>query len=159
MNLSSLVKRATDQAPSLPAQQRWMARREAWLHQLEQLSLKVQNWLKDAGVDSAAFQPYQEARNEEWIGSYLVGCWLVDIGEFRLRFDPRGTLMVGACGRVDINSSQAGTPVVKLIAEEGETVDESWQWTIYCEEVGIEGLELNSENLAQALSFLMPERQ
>ncbi|QVL53672.1 MAG: hypothetical protein KFB97_04765 [Cyanobium sp. M30B3] len=157
MDLSFLIERATHQPPPQPSQQRWLERRETWLRELEQLSRQVQQWLKEAGVSAAAFQPYQEARNEEWIGSYLVNCWLVDIGSFRLRFDPRGTLMVGACGRVDIRSSQAGTPVVKLIAEEGDRSGDPWRWSIYCDEAGLDDLELNPENLAQALSLLMPE--
>lgn len=156
MNLSFLIERATHQHPPQPSQQRWLERRETWLRELEQLSRRVQQWLKEAGVSAAAFQPYQEARNEELIGSYLVHCWLVDIGSFRLRFDPRGTLMVGACGRVDIRSSQPGAPVVKLIAEEGERVVDPWRWSIYCDEAEIEDLELTPENLAQALSLLMP---
>jgi hypothetical protein len=157
MNLSSLIDRATRQAPSQPDHQRWLQRREAWLRELAQLSLQVQQWLKDAGVASAAFQPYQEARNEEWIGSYLVDCWKVDIGAFRLSFVPRGTLIVGARGRVDIKSSQPGVPVLKLIADEGESGDDHWLWAIYCDEAKMEGLELNPENLAQALDLLMPE--
>lgn len=157
MNLSFLIERATHQAPPHPSQQRWLERRETWSRELEQLSRQVQQWLMDAGLAPAAFQPYQEARNEEWIGSYLVDCWLVNIGSFRLRFDPRGTLMVGACGRVDIRSSQAGTPVVKLIAEEGDRSGDPWRWSIYCDEAGLDALELNPENLAQALSLLMPE--
>jgi hypothetical protein len=157
MNLSSLIERASHQEPPKPSQQRWQERREAWLRELEQLSRQVQQWLREAGVAAGAFQPYQEARNEEWIGSYLVDCWLVDIGSFRLRFDPRGTLMVGACGRVDIRSSQAGTPVVKLIAEEGNKPGDPWCWSIYCDEAEMDDLELSPENLAQALSLLMPE--
>lgn len=105
MNLSFPIDRATQQAPPQPSQQRWKERREAWLRELEQLSGQAQQWLREASVAPGAFQLYQESRNEEWIGSYLVDCWLVDIGPFRLRFDSRGTLMVGACGRVDIRSS------------------------------------------------------
>jgi hypothetical protein len=157
MNLSFLIERATRQASPQPSQQRWQERREAWLRELEQLSRVVQQWLKEAGVSAAALQPYQKARNEEYIGSYLVNGWLVDIGSFRLRFDPRGTLMVGACGRVDIKSSRAGTPVVKLIAEEADQPRDPWHWSIYCDEAELEGLELNPENLAQALNLLMPE--
>lgn len=157
MNLTFLIERATRQAPPQPSQKRWQERRESWLRELEQLSRLVQLWLREAGVSAAAFQPYQEARNEEYIGSYLVNGWLVDIGSFRLRFDPRGTLMVGACGRVDIKSSRAGTPVVKLIAEEADLPRDPWRWSIYCDEAELEGLELNPENLAQALSVLMPE--
>lgn len=157
MNLSSLIERAIHQAPPKPNQQQWLERREVWFRELERLSLQVQQWLQEAGVTAAAFQPYLEARNEEWIGSYLVDCWLVDIGSFRLRFDPRGTLMVGACGRVDIRSSQAGTPVVKLIAEEGNQSGDHWRWSIYCDEAEMDALELSPENLAEALSVLMPE--
>ena len=157
MDLSFLIERATHPQPPQPSQQRWLERREAWLRELEQLSRQLQQWLKEAGASAAAFQPYQEDRNEDWIGSYLVDCWLVDIGSFRLRFDPRGTLMVGACGRVDIRSSQAGTPVAKLIAEEGDRSGGPWRWSIDCDDAGLDDLELNPENLAQALSLLMPE--
>jgi hypothetical protein len=86
-----------------------------------------------------------------------VDCWKVDIGAFRLSFVPRGTLIVGARGRVDIKSSQPGVPVLKLIADEGESGDDHWLWAIYCDEAKMEGLELNPENLAQALDLLMPE--
>jgi hypothetical protein len=65
--------------------------------------------------------------------------------------------MVGACGRVDIKSSRAGIPVVKLIAEEADQPTDPWHWSIYCDEGELEGLELNPENLAQALNLLMPE--
>ena len=65
--------------------------------------------------------------------------------------------MVGACGRVDILSSQAGTPVVKLIAEEGNQSVDPWCWSIYCDEAEMDALELSLESLAQALSLLLPE--
>lgn len=156
MDLASLIERATHQASPPPSEQRWLERREAWLSQLQQLSFQVQDWLTAAGVPKAAFQPYQEARNEEWIASYLVEGWLVDIGTFRLRFDPRGTLMVGAYGRVDLKSSQAGSPVVSLVAQAGDHENPSWQWSIYCDEAGMEVLALTQENLAQALTLLMP---
>jgi hypothetical protein len=61
--------------------------------------------MKEAGASAVTFHAYQEARKEVSIGSNLVDFWLMDIGSFRLRFDPRGLLMVGTCRRMDISRS------------------------------------------------------
>lgn len=96
----------------------WDARKERWLAAINDLYDLVKSWLQPLENDGTVrCQLAQIPLNEEYIGAYKVDVLTLLIGKQRIAFHPKGTLIIGADGRVDVRGQRA---VRTLVLNDGE---------------------------------------
>jgi len=85
-------------------QQRLSARKQRWIEELSQLCKKIQNeWLAElVASEDATIASDHVVLNEQLIGSYNAPALLINLGDRAVRLQPKGTMVIGAAGRVDL---------------------------------------------------------
>ena len=93
----------------------WQARKQSWLQHLEELHELVRAWLhplQHDGTVRCSTRPV--TLEEDYIGEYQADALTLLIGNQSVAFHPKGTLIVGADGRVDVRGQRAvRTMVIK----------------------------------------------
>jgi hypothetical protein len=95
------IDRLTQDAPE--ADSAWVAMRHEWLQHVEDFFQTVQTFLKtyiDQGKVSISFS--DKTIFEDHIGEYVVKAAIVRIGSSEVKFEPIGTNLIGARGRIDM---------------------------------------------------------
>lgn len=120
-------------APAQPAVD-WLARRDKWLQRLDEFYRQVEGYVEPY-VSSGKMCLNFSARQvrEEYVGSYEACGLDMEVGGGSVRFDPIGTNLIGALGRVDMVGAGGSvgfvlvpeiprSPEVKVrILQDGET--------------------------------------
>ena len=107
--------------------------------------------------------------NEEYIGTYDVKFLEVQIGTIKINFDPIGTRILGAKGRVDMLGPHgtvkfvlvpeaASSPAIRAIqgtssevTDEPEPAVDEWVWKIRTRPPNIKNIELEEESFLSAI--------
>ena len=110
--LRDFVRQQHEKNPRPPKKEiDWNERRIAWIEQVESLLDRIKKWLqplrKDKLLDLVEGKTTLE---EEFIGRYEVPWLEVLIGRQRARIIPKGSLVIGSFGRVDLEG-----PMGKLL--------------------------------------------
>lgn len=89
-----------------------------WRMALFELDVKLSKWL-EAPIKKQVVTLAKSPKSivEELLGPYTVNAWTVTIGGRKVVFDPAGTYVVGAYGRVDVLGPAAK---FKLIREKDD---------------------------------------
>jgi hypothetical protein len=95
----------------------WDTKRMIWIEQVELLYNQITDWLKD--VPSIKTEKQQIWITEEYIGRYQTDRLLIYLGNAIISLAPRGTLIIGARGRIDINSSNNKQAMI-ILENKGE---------------------------------------
>lgn len=167
MTLAELIRRQQEKALHTPAEQvNWAARRHKWLEELSRLMGDIKTWLINAGISLDAIESFAEALNEESLGRYSATGLRVRIGAALITFQPIGSVLIGAYGRVDVFSDQPGTPTVKLIADlatgqapntGAAALTSEWIWLVYPGRQLCGGERLDEDELARVLAIVLGE--
>ena len=100
----------------------WNKVREEWIQTVSNFLVSVKSWLAEEIQDGLIqVEECTEVINEEYLGSYSISSLkLHAIGKV-LSLRPVGRLIIGAQGRVDLESQSSGERVILLYlsAEEG----------------------------------------
>ena len=149
----------------------WDERRQEWLRYLAEFYDTVQGYL-DKYVRGGQVRLRHDVKrlNEEYVGSYEAPTLEVEIGANTIRFDPVGTNLIGARGRVDMRGAggvvkfvlapdEASGPGVDVrVAETGEALPpeaknpvERWTWKIATPPPGVRYVELREESFQDAV--------
>lgn len=81
----------------------WQAKKDAWLRNIADLYAVIRKWLAPLEKDGVLrFLTASITLQEEQIGSYAVDVLTILIGKQKVAFYPKGTLIIGAEGRIDI---------------------------------------------------------
>ena len=86
----------------------WEARKDKWLSHIAHLYKMIHKWiapLKSDGTVRSQMSPL--SLEEDYIGPYQVDVLALSIGKQCVEFHPKGTLIVGADGRVDVRGQRA----------------------------------------------------
>jgi len=95
----------------------WKARKTKWLGQVTRLYDLIKSWLEPLEKDeTVTYLTANVSVKEDYIGSYDVEVLTLLIGKQRVEFYPKGTLIIGAAGRVDVRGPRA---VRSLILNDG----------------------------------------
>jgi hypothetical protein len=101
-DFNSFVQRqqsAPEQSPSVD----WVKERVEWLAYLNKLYRQIEEFLKPYSSKKLIHIEYKEMHlDEESVGSYHTEIMVIKIGPQELTLTPKGTLLVGSKGRVDI---------------------------------------------------------
>ena len=165
MTLAEMVSREQEKAVRVAEQAKhWHPRRDKWLQELDSLFRHLTAWLQQAGVESEAIEQTLQRLYEEPLGHYETPVLTVTIGLTRVRFQPKGTFLIGAFGRVDVSSDQPDTPTIKLVADAappwgGFTAappeEQPWQWLVYPGGTGPGGYALTQETFVRLMALVL----
>ena len=99
----------------------WNAQRDRWLAALGTLYQQIEAWLaplREQGLVSSKRIPVQ--LSEENIGAYTAPELVLEFGTEAIVLEPRGTLIVGARGRVDVFRRGSRSDQIMLILSDSE---------------------------------------
>lgn len=149
----------------------WTQKLDDWIKHLDEFYQLAEGFLrKYIDQDKVHITWSTKQINEEYIGSYEVASLEVQIGAVNVRFDPIGTNLIGAKGRVDMHgphgtvkfvlvSKTASSPTVRVIIrdsssetkDEPEPIVEEWAWKIATRSPNIKYIELEEESFFSAI--------
>lgn len=91
-------------ARSVDQKQRLAARQQRWIEELQHLYGRIQHeWLSGLVVSGEVTLAAMEVPlNEQLIGSYRAPGLLINLADHAVRLEPKGTMVIGAAGRVDL---------------------------------------------------------
>ena len=93
---------------ALPPQVDWETKKNEWIENVAGLYERVRTWLEPLEKENVlSYRTEPVTLQEEPIGSYEVDALTILIGKQRVVFQPKGTLIIGAEGRVDIRGLRA----------------------------------------------------
>ena len=103
----------------------WDQKRKEWLQHLDQFYKLVEEFMREyVDQGKVRLQRGTKELHEEFIGDYSVDTMALHIGLNKVVFDPAGTNLIGAKGRVDMRSAK-GTVKFVLVPEDTTAVN----WT------------------------------
>ena len=109
----------------------WDQQRQEWLQHLDRFYGLVEEYLREyVDQGKVRLQRGTKKLHEEFIGDYSVATMALDIGTNRIVFDPVGTNLIGAKGRVDMQSAK-GT--VKFVLVPADATAIGWRSRIVVE--------------------------
>ena len=105
----------------------WNRRRELWLKNLEQLYLQIRDWLRSYKDDYDIIEVLEDVPDiqiqEKFLDAYDAPQLKFKIGRHQFLFQPVGTNIVGAQGRVDLYG-----PYGKRMLIKPEVGEEKRKW-------------------------------
>lgn len=95
----------------------WDSRKQEWLSAVQRLYDQVTSYLYDYIQDGrVTLDRTPKTLQEQLIGTYETEKLIVVVDDTRIEFDPVGTFIVGAHGRVDVHSN-SGKATLVLVPE------------------------------------------
>jgi hypothetical protein len=107
-----LQRRAKSAKPEVD----WVKRRDEWLAHLKELFSKVEGWMKpyvEAGQMKLRTDGFVSI-TEDYIGTYMAPTVLIYIGDDLVSLTPKGALIIGSRGRVDMRGTKREVMLVLL---------------------------------------------
>ena len=91
----------------------WQARKSNWLKNIADLYAIIRKWLEPLERDGVVrFLTTNITLQEEQIGAYDVEVLTILIGKQKVSFYPKGTMIIGADGRIDIRGQRAVRTII-----------------------------------------------
>lgn len=149
----------------------WSQIRDDWKRHLDEFYQLAEGFLQKY-IDQGKIHITTATKQitEEHIGSYDVKSLEVQIGDIKVQFDPIGTRILGAKGRVDMHGPHgtvkfvlvpkaASSPTIRVTVrdpssetkDEPESVVEEWAWKIRTPPPNIKHIELENESFLFAI--------
>lgn len=149
----------------------WDGRRQEWMRHLAEFYETVRTYLHKYVVKGKVrLRHGMKQLHEEHIGSYEARTLAVEIGANTVHFDPVGTNLIGAKGRVDMRGTEGTVKFVLVpddasgsgfdvrVPEKGEAPPpderkptEHWTWKIATPPPGVRCVELREESFQDAI--------
>ena len=124
----------------------WQARKDKWLAHLARLHDLVRTWLEPLHHDGTVrCSTSHVTLEEDYIGAYQADVLTLVIGKQRVAFHPKGTLIVGADGRVDVRGQRA----VRTIVLKGDG------WFVVAQSPHLKTLPFNEDSFQDVLQEVM----
>ena len=93
----------------------WQARKEAWITSVERLHETIKHLLEPSekkGIASIATNWIDIT--EDFVGTYTVPELKLTVGDDRVTFTPKGLIVYGASGRVDVRGDRDTVSLIRL---------------------------------------------
>jgi hypothetical protein len=117
-SIAEYLQKKKDESEKQQNSINWDARRQRWQKAIGTLYKSIEKWLRDAIDQNIVAVNYIDTTiEEEYIGQYPIRILRLDVGAERVVFEPKGTLIMGASGRVDVTGKE-GTIRLVLIDDE-----------------------------------------
>ena len=153
----------------------WNKTRDEWLNHIEHFYQMIKDWMKDYVKEGkVTIETRAMTLNEQPIGPYKTHKLVLKIANQEVVLSPVGTLLIGAAGRIDMES-RTGKVRFVLVDEKSEgpldgvrvpgdkrskskEIDEkkiSWTWKIATPPPSVRYISLNEESFFDALMELI----
>ena len=149
----------------------WIQIRDDWMKHLDEFYQLAEGFLQKYIDQGKVHITWDTKRlNEEHIGSYDVKSLEVQIGTIKVQFEPIGTIIFGAKGRVDMRGPHgtvkfvlvpktASSYTIRVIVQdsssekkdEPEPIVEEWAWKIATRSPNIKYIELEEGSFLSAI--------
>lgn len=133
---------------SVPGGIDWQAKKEEWIQSLNDLYKTITDkYLAPSIADktvTVAESPKQIS--EEYIGDYVVTELILQVGDEKVMFSPKGMNIVGASGRVDLRGDMGDVTIIRQGKEWAVVATRTPKRTV---------VPLNEESLLGALKTVM----
>ena len=147
----------------------WEAQKNSWLQSVEHFYSDVKEWLKPfIDKNQVRIEFKNITLQEDHIGKYDIKAMYIYISNEKVFFEPIGTLLVGARGRIDMNGKNGVTKFLlvgenskgfKITVTRGNetpiktehTAKEKLVWKMSTPLPNIKFLTLNSDSFSDAL--------
>lgn len=91
----------------------WEATKDKWISEIAKLYDQIKKWLAPLEKDAIVrYSTWTTTLQEDYIGSYQIDVLTLLVGKQRVEFRPKGTLIIGANGRVDVQGPRAVRTIV-----------------------------------------------
>lgn len=91
---------------------------DEWRSAVSDLYDRITDWLTPFLDDKAiALERRPKSAYEEQIGDYDIDMLDIDVGPETVRLDPRGAVVIGARGRIDMTLLGRGEPLMLILSE------------------------------------------
>ena len=108
----------------------WQARKDNWVRSVEGLYALVRKMLrKSIESKDVSVRTFDLEVTEDYIGTYTIPALELNVGAERVEFRPKGIMVLGAEGRVDIRGAGDTVTMIKR-TENGDSV-----WTVVVQRV------------------------
>jgi len=125
----------------------WGAKRDAWIAAVNELYRTIEgDYLKAAKADVEITRP-DKVMTENYIGEYHIQELILRVGDEQVIFSPKGTNVVGALGRVDVEGERGDASIVW----EGKN---RWSFVVSRTPV-LRLVKLTADSLAEVLEGIM----
>jgi len=130
----------------------WERRKQHWLASIEKLYEKINGWLNSLKNEGIVKINYEETELlDDNLGSYIVKNMTMRVGAERVILKPKGMIVMGAAGRVDMIGYN-GTVWLVLLNEPKKT---EFEWHIAVRTVRQKYWPLIEESFTDALKQVM----
>ncbi len=124
----------------------WEERKKEWLGSIEALYGLIKNWLGSLEEETLlTFVPSEITLHEPPLGQYNAKVLTIVIGGQRISFVPKGTLIVGGRGRIDIEGHKG---MRTIILRDGE-------WSIVQRGPKLKSTKFNKSSFQNVLDEVM----
>jgi hypothetical protein len=149
--LVDFLRRRKEQEPSPEID--WEAKKDKWVRSVESLYGNVREMLRDSiASNDVGVRTFDMPVTEDFIGTYSIPALELSIGRERVEFRPKGVMVIGAEGRVDIRG-ESDTVTLVLLKDQA---DGDGGWNIVLRRVPhLETVQLNRDSLKYALERVM----
>jgi len=126
----------------------WTAKKNDWITAVKDLYDQIDTWLATSIKNGdIAISRHSKAITEDYIGEYEVDELRLTVGDEIVEFSPKGALVVGASGRVDIIGNRG---IETLILQPGP------RWSVVASKTPtLKLVELTADSLLEALKAVM----
>lgn len=98
---------------------------QTWRVEVARLYETVTDWLRPlVEEDGVVLTKETKAAYEDSVGSYEIDQLDIEVGDEVVRFDPKGTVVIGARGRIDVTLLGSGDPSILVLT--GEADQPAW---------------------------------
>ena len=124
----------------------WKEKKDKWLTRIAQLYEMIHEWIAPLETEGTLrSQTSSESFEEDYIGQYQTDILTLFIGKQRVEFHPKGTLIIGADGRVDV----IGQHGIRTLVLKGD------QWFIVERSPRLKTLPFNEDSFQDVLQEVM----
>ena len=137
----------------------WEKKKEEWVKSLYELYDQIEKWLKES-IDEGIVTTSREKEKkiiEQYIGSYEVKILILDLGSEIIEFVPKGTLLLGAKGRVDMVGVNGEIQLIIPVNhdENGKVIEEEAKWHIAVRRPKLDIIPLDEDTFRDCLEQVM----
>jgi hypothetical protein len=129
----------------------WQAKKEDWIRSVEGLYTLVRKMLrKSIESKDVAVHTFNVEVDEDYIGTYTIPALELTVGGERVEFRPKGVLVFGAAGRVDVRGDRDSVTLIRN--PNGQTSE----WAVVLQRVPhLKTVQFDRESLKYVLERVM----
>ncbi|MCY2925194.1 MAG: hypothetical protein NT031_07100 [Planctomycetota bacterium] len=104
------TKKANDQAAKVD----WGKKRDSWLQAIEELYTIILKLLDRSIQDGSVTSTFADKQiSEDYVGTYQARELVLQVGDEKVTFSPKGMNIVGATGRIDLRGDTGEVTVIR----------------------------------------------